>query len=99
MENGAAVLDKFGNVTGGVRSPYIDVPVSTWFGNSTGKSFCMIAGHEAAFEKGRLKELYPSHADYVKRVREDVDRRVRERFLVRADGEEIVEEAKRAVIP
>ena len=99
VENGAAVLDKFGNVTGGVRSPYIDVPVSTWFGNSTGKSFCMIAGHEAAFEKGRLKELYPSHADYVKRVREDVDRRVRERFLVRADGEEIVEEAKRAVIP
>jgi alpha/beta hydrolase family protein len=30
------VVDQFGNVVGGLRSPYLDVPTSTWFGNSTG---------------------------------------------------------------
>jgi Alpha/beta hydrolase domain len=27
--NGAPVLDQFGNVTGGLRSPFVDVPTST----------------------------------------------------------------------
>ncbi len=99
VENGQPVLDKFGNVTGGVRSPYIDVPVSTWFGNSTGKSFCMIAGHEVPFAKARVQELYPSHAEYVKKVQADVDKLVRERFLLRADANEIVEEAKKSAVP
>ena len=44
------VLDQFGNVVGGLRSPYLDVPTSTWFGNSTGASFCVIAGHEVPFD-------------------------------------------------
>ena len=29
VENGAPVLDEFGNVQGGLRSPYVDVPTST----------------------------------------------------------------------
>ena len=32
VENGQPVLDEFGNVVGGLRSPYLDVPTSTWFG-------------------------------------------------------------------
>ena len=40
VQNGAAVLDQFGNVVGGLRSPFVDVPTSTWFGSSTGASFC-----------------------------------------------------------
>ena len=31
----APVLDEFGNVQGGLRSPYLDVPTSTWFASST----------------------------------------------------------------
>ena len=49
----AGVLDEFGNVVGGLRSPYVDVPTSTWFGNSTGASFCFIAGHEVPFDAAR----------------------------------------------
>jgi hypothetical protein len=33
------VVDEHGNVVGGVRSPYVDVPTSTWFGAATGASF------------------------------------------------------------
>jgi hypothetical protein len=34
VENSAPVLDAFGNVTGGLRSPYLDVPTIRWLGSS-----------------------------------------------------------------
>ena len=58
-ERRAGVLDEFGNVVGGLRSPYLDVPTSTWFGNSTGASFCFIAGHEVPFDAARLQAALP----------------------------------------
>jgi len=99
IEDNKPVLDPFGNVTGGWRSPSIDVPVSTWFGNSTGKSFCGIAGHETAFDAARLKELYPTHAAYVDAVTRSVKSLVAQRFLVREDGDQIVADARAASIP
>lgn len=32
VRDGAPVLDAVGNVQGGLRSPYLDVPTSTWYG-------------------------------------------------------------------
>ena len=46
VDDGKPVLDRFGNVVGGIRSPFVEAPTSTWFGNSTGPSFCRIAGHD-----------------------------------------------------
>jgi len=99
VDNGKAVLDDLGNVTGGLRSPYVDVAVSTWTGNSTGASFCRIAGHEVAFDDARLKQLYPTHAAYVQAVTADVAKLVAARELIRADGDEMIAEAKKAPIP
>ena len=95
VEDGKPVLDALGNVTGGVRSPYIDVATSTWYGNSTGASFCRIAGHEVPLDAARLKELYPTHESYVNAVEADVAKLVAERELIREDGEEIIAEAKK----
>src|ERR1019366_7150985 len=94
VENGAPVLDKFGNVIGGARSPYVDVPTSTWFGNSTGASFCSIAGHEAPFDQARLRELYPTQAAYVRAVTDDVAKLVAQRVLTKEDGDDLIAEAK-----
>jgi hypothetical protein len=99
VENGKPVLDEWGNVTGGVRSPYVDVPTSTWYGNSTGESFCRIAGHEVPFEAARLKQLYPTHQDYVKAVEADVAKLVAQRFLMKADADEMIQDAKKAAVP
>jgi len=92
-------LDGYGNVTGGIRSPFVDVPVSTWFGNSTGESFCGIAGHEAPFDHARLKQLYPTHGAYEHAVIEDVSKLVSERSIVRQDGSALIEEARHADVP
>src|SRR6185295_11221247 len=68
VENGKPILDEFGNVTGGVRSPFVDVPASTWSGASTGQSFCFIAGHEKPFDASRIKQLYPDHKTYERKI-------------------------------
>jgi hypothetical protein len=99
IEKGAPVLDSVGNVTGGIRSAYLEVPTSTWYGNSTGASFCMIAGHEVPFDHAQLKTLYPTHAAYVDAVQKSVAKLVAERYLIREDGEAVIEEAKRADVP
>jgi hypothetical protein len=99
VENGAPVLDAFGNVTGGLRSPYVDVPTSTWFGSSTGASFCFIAGHEVPFDQATLAELYPTHGAYVRAVARDVLELVSDRFLTRADGLKLIREAAQSDVP
>jgi hypothetical protein len=95
----APVLDGFGNVQGGLRSPYLDVPTSTWFGSSTGPSFCGIAGHEVPFGAAQLNQLYRNHGAYVSKVTNDTERLVAERFLTPPDGLRLIEEAAHADVP
>ncbi|MGW0777824.1 alpha/beta hydrolase domain-containing protein [Streptomyces sp. NPDC002835] len=97
--DGRPVPDEFGNVRGGLRSPYLDVPTSTWSGTSTGASFCRIAGHEVPFSHKRLAELYPTHGAYVRAVVRSVRELVAARFLTPQDGRAVVREAVRADIP
>jgi hypothetical protein len=99
VEAGAPVLDQYGNVQGGLRSPYVDVPTSTWNGTSTGASFCFIAGHEVPFDRARLRQLYPSHGAYVSAVVRNVLRLVAGRYITAADGAELIREAVLADIP
>ncbi len=91
--NGSPELDRFGNVVGGVRSPFLDVPTSTWSGNSTGASFCRIAGHETPFDRARLDALYPTSGDYAHAVAANVTSLVAARFITEADGQALVADA------
>jgi hypothetical protein len=84
--DGKGVLDGHGNVKGGVRTPFLDVPTSTWNGNSTGQSFCRIAGHEIPFTPAKLAALYPSQAAYEAAFRKSVDDLVKARFITPEDG-------------
>lgn len=86
IADGKTVLDEHGNVTGGVRSPYVDVPTATWFGNATGASFCRIAGYERPFDAAKLKALYGTKANYVQRVEDSVRGGVASRYIDAADG-------------
>jgi hypothetical protein len=97
--NGQPVKDEFGNVLGGLRSPYVDVPTSTWNGSSTGASFCFIAGHEIPFDSARLSQLYPNHGKYVTKVGESARQLESERFLTPRDSQAIVREAAQFSVP
>ena len=97
--NNATVVDAHGNVVGGVRSPYVDVPTSTWFGAATGASFCFIAGYERPFSPEKLAQLYPSKADYVAKVEASARSLVEQRFITEEDGRYITQEARYACVP
>lgn len=86
VADGKGVLDQHGNVKGGIRSPMLDVPTSTWNGNSTGLSFCRIAGHEIPFTPEKLASLYPSQAAYEAAFRQRTDELVAQRFITPEDG-------------
>ena len=90
------VLDEHGNVVGGVRSPYVDVPTSTWFGTATGASFCFIAGYERPFSAEKLAQLYPTRADYVAKVEANTRALVAQGFITEEDGRFIMQEARYA---
>jgi hypothetical protein len=93
------VVDGFGNVEGGLRSPYLDVPTSTWFGSSTGESFCSIAGHEVPFDAATLQGLYPTHGTYVRAVAKDTARLVAGRYITGYDGLDLIREAAQKDVP
>jgi hypothetical protein len=93
------VLDAYGNVTGGLRSPYLDVPTSTWYASSTGSSFCFIAGHEVPFTEEQLQALYRNHGAYVGAVSKDVATLVHDRILTVYDGVSLIIEAVKADVP
>jgi len=97
--NDTTVVDEHGNVVGGVRSPYVDVPTSTWFGTATGASFCFIAGWERPFSAEKLAQLYPSKADYAAKVDASVRSLVAQRFITEEDGRFNMQEARYACTP
>jgi hypothetical protein len=63
------VADAVGNATGGIRSPWIDVPVARLSGiGQTGSIFAALFGVTELFDKRRLADLYPfGRADYLKK--------------------------------
>jgi hypothetical protein len=103
--NATVLTDQFGNARGGVRTPAVDVPTATYYGASatvgpdTTPPTCTIVGHMVPFDHARLKKLYRTHADYVRRVSADVDRLISERWITAADGQRIKSQASRAPVP
>jgi hypothetical protein len=100
-------LDKYGNAVGGIRSSYVDVPTGTYHVYSTPANpkdpafvlFCSLVGYKVPFNKALLKELYPTHESYVKKVNSQVDKMVKDRLITKCHGQKIREEAAKAAIP
>ncbi|MGD0917687.1 MAG: alpha/beta hydrolase domain-containing protein [Thermodesulfobacteriota bacterium] len=99
-----AELDQYGNALGGVRTPYVDVPIATYRASSTPADpmftlFCSLSGYKVPLEKEVLRQLYPTHDSFVEKVNQKVDALERERLLTRADGQKIKKEAADAAVP
>jgi hypothetical protein len=94
--------DDVGNALGGVRSPYVDVPLASYAPGDAPGPLCALAGVETPLPADELAERYPDLLTYVEAFRADLDATVAEGFLLAADVDAIVEEANIAgatVIP
>jgi hypothetical protein len=90
------VYDAVGNVTGGLRSPYVDAPVAILSGEGQPRtdSFCNLFGTTELFDDAQLAELYPSKQAYIDAIDKSVDDAVDRRVLLPVDAELIKDEAR-----
>ncbi|MEQ8842184.1 MAG: alpha/beta hydrolase domain-containing protein [Acidimicrobiales bacterium] len=96
----AAVTDANGNILGGVRTAWVDVPVATLTGDPTeGDSFCGLFGSTTLFDAEKLAELYPTKAAYLDAMTASIEASVRDGFLLRPDADLILENAATNAIP
>lgn len=97
-KGGNIVRDADGNAIGGLRNPWIDVPVARYQG-AVGLGPYAIVGQKFPFAPEKLRQLYPDHATYVAKVKASVANAVTHRWLLPEDGRRIVEVAERADLP
>ena len=76
--------DEYGNVCGGVRTPYLDVPLFHFDYQS----------NAVLLEADVLKKLYPSHDVYVNKVINNARECVENRMILEEDARRIIDEAK-----
>ncbi|MET0728119.1 MAG: alpha/beta hydrolase domain-containing protein [Acidimicrobiales bacterium] len=77
--------DEDGNAIGGLRLPFLDLPVAAYYGEA-----CIMAGTTIALTPARLADLYPTHQDYVEQLRGATDAAVEQGYLLCPDAETIL---------
>jgi hypothetical protein len=89
MKDATLVLDQYGNGVGGVRSPYVDVPVATYTTSSPGPGTCGELGQVVRFDAAKIQSLHGDAKSYASKVSQSVDHMVKDRFLTESDGKKL----------
>jgi hypothetical protein len=91
---GQVARDEFGNGKGGLRLPPIDVPVATYASGA-----CQLFGVTIPLPPTTMRELYPSHADYVGKMQAATDRAVAAGVLLAEDAADLMARAEGSLVP
>lgn len=86
-------LDEHGIARGGVRTPWVDVPIARTSGSGGGGSTMeSIFGSGERFDASTVQRLYPNGVEeYVRRFTASLDSAIQSGFLLAADREEILQ--------
>ncbi len=95
---GAPVLDQYGNIVGGVRSPAVDVPLATLTGMPNSPDLCSLLGTTVPFDALQIGAIYPSHANFVARWKRDVLRLAAEGYLTWHDAGDLIQVAEMSTV-
>ena len=87
------VLDEHELARGGVRTPWVDVPIARTSGLAPDESpMSFLFGSGEMFDDDTVRRLYPGgRGDYLERFTEALDRAIEAGFIVAADRAEILE--------
>ena len=80
-----AQVDHHGNPLGGVRSPFLDVPLARYEVHSTRGLLCKLAGRETFLPREVLAKCYRNADIYVAEFTQSLDETIRAGFLLQAD--------------
>ena len=91
-EGGGLKLDGHGNATGGVRTPWVDVPTARLSGlGQGGQSFAFLFGKSEPFDQSALEAAYPDgQVDYVAKFTASLDHAIAGGFILASDRPEIL---------
>jgi len=94
-------LDSHGNVIGGVRTPAVDVPVSTLSGAAPPGAtvICSLFGSTTAFSPAELVTLYHTKSDYLAAYTASLDRAIADGFILPADRAPLLAQAAQVQLP
>jgi Alpha/beta hydrolase domain len=84
------ITDDLGNVTGGIRTPHVDVPTAVLSGlGNSGHAIAFLCGCTTRFDPSRLSSLYSSVQDYSDQFSDATNRAVEAGFILEEDAEEV----------
>jgi hypothetical protein len=84
-------VDEYGNAVGGVRSPFVDVPLTHYEVQSTPGVFCVFAGKETPLPADVLVSRYHDAPSYLREFTKSLDATIDAGALLKRDRAEIVE--------
>ena len=92
--SGSVARDENGMAEGGVRQPFVQVPVA--YNAGTG---CPLFGTYRPRTPAKIQSLYPTHDDYVADVQQAANYDVQQGWLLPADADKAVAEAQAFTAP
>ncbi len=94
-------LDSHGNVVGGVRTPAVDVPVSTLSGAAPAgtSALCSLFGQSTPFTPAQLASLYPTKAAYLAAYKASLNKSIAGGYILPADRAALLAQAQQVQIP
>lgn len=98
-ESGEVRTDEHGNALGGYRLPTMDVPVAEYQARSCQGAVNSSFGQTLQFRTAKLRELYPTHDDYIDELEAVVEDAIDDEFLVEWAANDLLRRARRSDIP
>jgi hypothetical protein len=94
-------LDSHGNVIGGVRTPAVDVPVSTLSGAAPpgASELCSLFGSTTPFSQSTLASLYQTKSNYLASYTASLDKAIKQGFILPADRAGLLAQAQQVQFP
>lgn len=93
---GGLIRDEHGNVCGGLRSPFVDVPIATYMASNPDDSEG-ISGKMIYFSKEKFLKLYQTKEHYLGEFADYVDGQIADGWISRTDGEKMKKWSIKAV--
>ena len=92
--SGNIVRDENGLAEGGLRHPFVEVPVS--YNSSDG---CPLYGSYAGWSSEKITGLYPTHGDYAAKLRKWTKHEVSHGWMIPGDRRRVLNRARRFTEP
>ena len=80
-----AAVDQFGNATGGVRSPFVDVPIARFEVHSGPGALCKLVGRETILPRDVLVSRYGDAETFIAQFSAGLDATIAAGFLLELD--------------